>query len=203
VEKHFKITDDEMSWRRRTEKIANEARRDGVYVIRTSLGSGSIGPQAAVAAYKSLSRVERAFRTAKSHLRVRPIHVYSADHVRAHVFLCMLAGHAEWHMRQALAPLLFEDDDRAEVRVSPVAPARVSSRAKRKAESKTSSEGLPAHSFETLMDDLATLTLNSVSLPGHPEAVVPMLSEPTDIQERAMALLGIRPERTVPSAAAG
>ena len=77
------------------------------------------------------------------------------------------------------------------------------SRAKRKAETKTTSEGLPARSFETLMDDLATLTLNSVSLPGHPGAVVPMLPEPTDIQERAKALLGIRPERTVPSAAAG
>ncbi|MCY4458813.1 MAG: hypothetical protein OXC26_00185 [Albidovulum sp.] len=113
MEKHFTITDDEMRWRRRTEKIAREARLDGIYVIRTSLGSGSIGPQEAVAAYKSLSRVERAFRTAKSHLRVRPIHVYSADHILAHVFQCMLAGHVEWHMRQALAPLPFEDDDRA------------------------------------------------------------------------------------------
>ena len=205
VEKHFTITitDDELSWRRRTKKIADEARLDGIYVIRTSLGSGSIGPQAAVAAYKSLSRVERAFRTAKSHLRVRPIHVYSAEHVRAHVFLCMLAGHVEWHMRQALAPLLFEDDDRARVRVSPVAPARVSGRAQRKAETKTTSDGFPVHSFETLMDDLATLTLNSVSLPGHPGAVVPMVSEPTEIQERAMELIGIRPARTVPSAVAG
>jgi len=84
-----------------------------------------------------------------------------------------------------------------------VAPARVSSRAKRKAETKTTSEGLPAHSFETLMDVLATLTLNSVSLQGLPGAVVPMFSEHTDIQEGAMALLGIRPERTVPSAVAG
>ena len=79
----------------------------------------------------------------------------------------------------------------------------MSGRAQRKAETKTTSNGLPVHSFETLMDDLATLTLNSVSLPGHPGAVVPMVSEPTEIQERAMELIGIKPERTVPSAVAG
>ncbi|MYG27663.1 MAG: IS1634 family transposase, partial [Boseongicola sp. SB0677_bin_26] len=115
VGKHFEIdvTDGGISWRRREGRIAAEARLDGVYVIRTSLDSASLGPEAAVEAYKSLASVERAFLTMKaSRLRIRPVHVYSEDHVRAHVFLCMLACHVEWHMRRRLAPILFEDDDR-------------------------------------------------------------------------------------------
>ena len=114
VEKHFEITivEDRITWQRRRRKIEDEARFDGIYVIRTSLPAETIGTAAAVEAYKSLATVERAFRMVKSDLRVRPVYVYTEDHVRGHVFLCMLAYYLQWHMRQRLAPLLFEDDDR-------------------------------------------------------------------------------------------
>ena len=142
VEKHFDIAvhDAGMDWTRNRHRIEAEARLDGVYVIRTSLDSASLGPEAAVEAYKGLARVERAFLTMKaSRLRIRPVHVWSEDHVRAHVFLCMLACHVEWHMRRRLAPILFEDDDREGARArrnSPVEPAKVSERAKAKAADK-------------------------------------------------------------------
>ena len=208
VEKHFDVTvgDDRMSWKRNPERIAAEARLDGIYVIRTSLGPEAIGTEAAVEAYKRLSGVERGFRNAKSDLGIRPIHVYTADHVRAHVFLCMLALHVEWQMRRALAPLLFEDDDREgarAARVSPVETAEVSDAARAKAGSKCTADGLPVHSFRTLMDDLATLTLNEVSLPGSPDHAFPLLARPTELQARTLALLGIRPAQTVPSVVTG
>ena len=114
VEKHFQITvtDDKLEWARDEGKITAEALLDGIYIVRTSLPADAISPDEAVLAYKSLSKVERAFRFMKqSRLQVRPIYVYSADHVRAHVFLCMLAYYLEWHLRKRLAPMLFEDDD--------------------------------------------------------------------------------------------
>ena len=197
VGKHFEIdvTDGGISWRRREGRIAAEARLDGVYVIRTSLDSAAIGPEAAVEAYKSLASVERAFLTMKaSRLRVRPVHVYSEDHVRAHVFLCMLACHVEWHMRRRLAPILFEDDDREGARArrnSPVEPARVSESAKAKAADKRTPDRLPVHSLTTLLADLATLTLNEVTLQGSPDHAFPLLATPTELQGRAFKLLGI------------
>lgn len=206
VAKHFEIhiADRQLSWKRLEEKIAAEASLDGVYAIRTSLGE--IDGHQAVAAYKSLSRVERAFRSAKSLLNVRPIYVYSADHVRAHVFLCMLAYYVQWHMRQRLAPLLFEDDDPAGAaaqRRSPVAKAEVSESAKSKSASKKTADGHTAHSLSTLLDDLSTLSLNSVSLPGQVEAAMPVLAAQTPLQKRAMELLGVDPQKYVPSARTG
>ena len=143
VEKHFQITvtDDALTWSRNQEKIAAEARLDGLYVIRTSLDAATMGPGEVVEAYKSLSRVEQAFRLLKTtRLQVRPVYVYNADRVRAHLFLCMLAYYVEWHLRRRLAPLLFEDDDRQQARAkrtSPVQPAQISDRAKAKADTKT------------------------------------------------------------------
>ncbi len=201
MEKHFEIafTDDGISWSRREGRIAEEARLDGVYVIRTSLESASLGPEAAVEAYKSLAAVERAFLAMKtSRLRIRPVHVYSEDHVRAHVFLCMLAYHVEWHMRRRLAPILFEDDDREAARArrsSPVEPAKVSDSAKAKADTKRTSDGLPVHSFTTLLSDLGTLTLNYASLPGRSDSRFLLASEPTELQAKAFALLGMDPDR--------
>ena len=203
VGKHFGIdvADGGISWRRLEDRIAAEARLDGVYVIRTSLDSASLGPEAAVEAYKSLARVERAFLTMKaSRLRIRPVHVYSEDHVRAHVFLCMLACHVEWHMRRRLAPILFEDDDREGARAqrnSPVEPAEVSESAKAKAADKRTPDGLPVHSLTTLLADLATLTLNEVTLPGSPDHAFPLLATPTELQRRAFDLLEIDPARDV------
>ena len=203
VGKHFEIdvTDGGISWRRREGRIAAEARLDGVYVIRTSLDSASLGPAAAVEAYKGLAQVERAFLTMKaSRLRIRPVHVWSEDHVRAHVFLCMLAYHVEWHMRRDLAPILFEDDDREGARAqrsSPVEPARVSESARAKAADKRTPDGLPVHSLTTLLADLATLTLNEVTLQGSPDHAFPLLATPTELQRRAFGLLEIDPARDV------
>ena len=203
MEKHFDIAvhDAGMDWARNVERIEAEARLDGIYVVRTSLDSASLGPEAAVEDCKSLASVERAFLTMKaSRLRVRPVHVYSEDHVRAHVFLCMLACHVEWHMRRRLAPILFEDDDREGARArrsSPVEPARVSERAKAKAADKRTQDGLPVHSLTTLLADLATLTLNEVTLPGSPDHAFPLLATPTELQRRAFELLEIDPARDV------
>ena len=203
VEKHFEIavTDDGVSWSRREERIAEEARLDGIYVIRTSLESASLGAEAAVEAYKSLASVECAFLVMKaSRLRIRPVHVYSEDHVRAHVFLCMLAYHVEWHMRRRLAPILFEDDDREGARAqrsSPVEKAEVSESAKAKADTKRTPDGLPVHSFTTLLSDLGTLTLNEVTLPGSPDHAFPLMAKPTELQSRVFDLLDIDPAKDV------
>ena len=165
VEKHFDIVvkDDALSFTRNEAKIAAEAQLDGIYIVRTSLHEDAIGTHEAVEAYKSLSRVERAFRNLKTaRLDVRPVYVYTAERVRAHVFLCTLACHLEWHLRRRLAPMLFEDDDpegaRAQ-RTSPVQKAQPSERARHKSATKTTHAGLPAHS----LDDTA-------GRPGHADA---------------------------------
>ena len=206
VEKHFDITitDTTFFWRRRQDKIDQEARLDGIYVIRTSLAD--IAPDAAVEAYKSLATVERAFRVAKSDLKVRPVWVYSEDHVRGHVFLCMLAYYVEWHMRQRLAPLLFEDDDRKAARrqrATPVEVARVSPSAERKAHTKETRDGLPVHSFRTLIDDLASVVVNVIRLPGAGTERTTIVTRRTRLQSRAFELLEINPDRTVPISMSG
>ena len=196
VLKHFDITlgMETMTFRRNGARIAAEAALDGIYVVRTSLPADSIGPEGAVEAYKALSGVERAFRCVKSDLRVRPIHVRTEEHVRGHVFLCMLAHHVEWHMRRRLAPILFEDDDREGARAqrsSPVAKAEVSPGAKLKAATKRTSDGLPVHSFATLLDDLSTLTLNTVKVAGKQDITFETSAKPTKVQRRALELLGV------------
>ena len=115
VEKHFtiEVTDTQLSWSRKPDSISQEALLDGIYVVRTSLAAERREASAAVAAYKSLARIERAFRSIKTtQLRVRPVYVYGEEHVRGHVFLCLLAYYVEWHLRRKLAPLLFEDAER-------------------------------------------------------------------------------------------
>ena len=156
VEKHFDITvtNGDLLWSRNQQRIHNEAQLDGIYVIRTSLSADAINAHDAVAAYKSLSTVERAFRTIKTtRLEVQPIYVYSEAHVRGHVFLCMLACYLEWHLRQRLKPFLF-DDPQPPSRSSPV-QQEVSQAAAQKASSKKTSSGDPAHSMTTLLADLA------------------------------------------------
>lgn len=203
VLKHFdiRIGERQLAWQRLDRQIEDEARLDGVYAIRTGLAQ--MPSDKAVLAYKSLSRVERAFRSTKSILNIRPMYVYTADHVRAHVFLCMLAYYVEWHMRQRLAPLLFEDDDphsAAAARRSPVDTAQLSDRARAKAATRKTVDGHDVHSFRSLLDDLSTLTLNKVSLPGRHAATVPTLAQPTPLQTRAFELLGVDPQKHVPSA---
>jgi hypothetical protein len=196
VGKHFDltITDDQLSFTRDDAAIAKEAALDGFYVLRTNVPAEVINTADTVRAYKSLARVERAFRCIKAtDFDIRPIYHYVSPRVRAHVFLCMLAYYLEWHMRQALASILFDDHDRAAgeaLRSSPVAKAEPSPAAKRKAKRKCTDDGLPVHSFRSLLADLATLTRNIVRCGKAPEMT--LLARPTEIQQRAFDLLGIK-----------
>lgn len=196
VGKHFDltITDDSLSFARDHAAIATEAALDGFYVLRTNVPAAVINTADTVRAYKSLARVERAFRSLKTtDLDIRPIFHWASPRVRAHVFLCMLAYYLEWHMRQALAPMLFDDHDRAAgeaLRSSPVAKAEPSPAAKRKAKTKCTDDGQPVHSFRTLLADLATLTRNIVRCGNAPEMA--LLARPTQIQQRALDMLGVK-----------
>ena len=195
--KHFirVVTDHDFTFQRDAAAIEAEAKLDGIYVLRTNVLAQALDASGTVAAYKSLARVERAFRAIKTvDIEVRPVFHWAEDRVRAHVFLCMLAYHLEWHMRQALAPILFDDHDRASAesqRTSPVAKAKVSEAARRKARTKRTDEGLPVHSFRTLLADLATLTRNQVRF-GQGQTMT-LLATPTPIQARAFALLSLTP----------
>ncbi|HML14007.1 MAG TPA: IS1634 family transposase [Xanthobacteraceae bacterium] len=194
--KHFDlaITETGLAWSRKAEAIAAEAALDGVYVIRSSLPGDGFGAADLVLAYKGLSHAERGFRDIKSgDLDIRPIHHRRAHRVRAHVFLCMLAYYVVWHMKRDLAPMLFKDDDPAAAaaeRSSPVAKAKVSPAARRKAISRRTEDGQPVHSFRTLMQDLANLTRSSVRF-GDARPTT-LLSRPTPIQTRAFSLLGLK-----------
>ena len=168
MKKHFDltITDDAFSYARKTAEIAAEAATDGLYVVRTSLSEATLGDADTVRSYKSLALVERAFRCIKTvDLNVRPVYHRLADRVRAHVFLCMLAYYLEWHMRQRLAPMLFDDTDKEEaeaLRSSVVAQAQRSKAAVKKQTPGVTPDGLPVHSFRTLLADLATLARNTI-----------------------------------------
>jgi Transposase DDE domain len=194
--KHFAltITDDSFTYHRQPESIDREARLDGLYVIRTSLPAASMGAAETVRAYKDLARVERAFRSLKSiDLQIRPIHHWIEPRVRAHVFLCMLAYHVEWHLRAAWAPILFHDHDRDAAqreRASPVAAADISEAAKRKRGRRRSDDSLPITSFGDLLGHLATLTLNVVAPPAAPNASFVLAAKPTSLQSKAFELIG-------------
>ena len=199
VAKHFitEIGEDRLTYRRNEEKIAAEAALDGVYVIRTSVCEQTFSAESTVRAYKDLGKVEQAFRCLKTvALKVRPIYHHLDRRVRAHVFLCMLAYHLEWHMRHRLAPLLFEEDDpqAAEaLRASVVAPAEPSPRARAKAQRKYTDDGFSVQSFADLLADLATLTKNLVQPKNAPGGQFSQLTVPTPLQRRAFELLGASP----------
>jgi Transposase DDE domain len=194
------ITDTAFTWQRRHDVIAQEAALDGLYVIRTSVSAQQLDAAAAVAAYKSLSNVERAFRSMKTvDLHVRPVFHYNAERVRAHVFLCMLAYYVEWHMRERLKPMLFDDeylDEASASRASPVLKAVRSEHAKAKDASKLADDGLPLHSFRTLLQDLATLAYNVTCTALNPEAKIILTTRPTSLQQKAFLLLGLNPACT-------
>jgi hypothetical protein len=198
VGKHFTTTiaDAAFSFERDTAAIQAEAALDGVYVVRTNLPAEHTDAAGVVRAYKSLARVERAFRSLKTvDLELRPVFHWTAPRVRAHVLLCMLAYYLEWHMRQWLAPLLFDDHDSATRdarRTSAVAKAVASPAARAKAARKRTDPAdgdvLPVHSFRTLLADLATLTRNVVQI-GR-DSVSVLLASPTPLQRRALDLVG-------------
>ena len=196
---HISIADETFSFAQNPLSITAEAALDGIYVIRTNLPAAQSDAAATVRAYKSLSGVEHAFRSLKTvDLELRPVFHWTAPRVRAHVLLCMLAYYLQWHMRQSLAPMLFDEPDpvgREAQRTSPVAKAEPSPAARRKAAGKRTDpvegEPLPVHSFHTLLGDLATLTRNVVRL-GH-DRLTAILATPTRTQHRALDLLGVTP----------
>lgn len=193
--KHFTltITDDSFSFVRNEDTVSKEKNLDGFYVIRTSVLAPELSSNQAVSSYKSLAQVERAFRTIKTlELDIRPLHHRLKERVRAHVFLCMLAYYVIWHMRQKLAPMLFEDADKQQAaadRTSPVAKAKVSEEARKKASKRRTEDGLPVHSFRTLLQDLATLTRNTVLFGDLPRTTILALATP--VQAKAFELLGV------------
>jgi transposase len=197
--KHFKldITDERFAYGRDQVGIAEEAALDGIYVIRTSVATEMLSPEDTVLSYKRLAQVERAFRSLKTvDLKLRPIHHHLETRVRAHVLICMLAYYVEWHMRRALAPMLFDDDDKtaaARRRISAVAKAQRSEKAERKARTKLTPDRSPVHSFQTLLRDLATLAKNRVQPRDASAKPFEMLTTPTPLQQRALDLLGVAP----------
>ena len=197
--KHFELTiaEKSFSYKRLTKHIESEATQDGLYVIRTDVKKEAISTEKAVDAYKSLAHVERAFRSMKTvDLHVRPVFHWNSDRVRGHVFLCMLAYYVEWHMRQKLKPMLFDDEELAmqkDKRHSPVQPTERSDHAKSKDSSARTEDNLPVHSFRTLLNDLSTLCYNVMSQPVNPEAKIIGTTRPTPVQQKAFDLLAVNP----------
>ena len=193
--KHFllEIGDGEFRWQRNEESIQREAALDGIYVLRTSVPAEKLSAADTVRRYKSLSQVERLFRSLKSiDLRVRPIRHHREERVRAHILLCMLAYSVEWHMRRALAPLLYDDETLPDDRWQrdPVAPAEISAGAKSKKAKKTTEEGEPLHSFRTLLQELGTCCRNRCRVASDTGvSTFDRLSDLTPLQERAFKLL--------------
>jgi hypothetical protein len=199
--KHFEvgIGAASLTFRRKGESLAEEARRDGIYVVRTSVPTEVMVPAETVQAYKDLAQVERAFRNLKSDdLAIRPVRHWTPDRVRAHVFLCMLAYHVEWHLRQAWAPLLFHDTDIAAARAergSPVRQAEPSRTAQAKKATRHNGNGQPVMAFADLMDHLGTLTRNLLATPFQDGSPLILYASPTPLQEAAFERLGINPRR--------
>ncbi len=195
--KHFKLTigDTSFRWERNLVAIAAESALDGIYVVRTTVQADKMPATDVVHSYKSLAHVERAFRSIKTtELHIRPIHHHKADRVRAHVLLCMLAYYVQWHMRRDLAPVLFDDDDRAGAdarRESVVAPARRSHRAEAKAHTKRTDLNQPVHSFRTLLRDLATIAKNRIQPKAGGAQAFDVVTRPTPSQRSALDLLGV------------
>jgi len=195
VAKHFELAigENAFTFARKHEHIAAEALLDGIYIVRTSVSAAQMDSAQCVRNYKSLANVERAFRSLKTvDLKVRPIHHRTADRVRAHILLCMLAYYVEWHMREAWRELMFADEDQqAKQQRDPVAPARRSKAALAKAASHTLDDGTSAHSFRTLIEDLATIVRNTCRMPGDQESSAEFTIDttPSTKQQRALELL--------------
>ena len=199
VAKHFRlaIADGAFAYGRDGDAIATEARLDGIYVIRTSEPAARLSPEDAVRGYKGLAQVEQAFRCLKGlDILIRPIRHRHEDRVRAHIFLCLLAYYLQWHLRKALAPLLFDDETLEHDRKTrdPVAPAEPSPAARRKKSHRHTDDGLPVHSFATLIAELGTRCRHRCRLTADPDApAVQRLTEPTPVQQRVLDLIDAFP----------
>jgi transposase len=199
MKKHFifNIQNNAFEFKRDLKKIEEEAVLDGFYVIRSSILKKEImNSEQLVESYKSLSKVENAFRCLKSiDLEIRPIYHRLANRVKAHVFLCMLAYYIVKHMRNALAPILFEDDDKEAAkkrRSCVVYPAKRSKRAERKAQTKYTETNIPVHSFHSLLADLGTITKNWLQPKINSIGVIEKMTKATQLQQTALDLLGIK-----------
>ncbi len=196
MQKHFQltITEKSFSFQRNNQKIKDEALLDGLYVVRTSVKSDTMPAVRVVETYKSLSRVERAFRCLKTvDLQLRPIYHHKDERIRAHVFLCMLAYYVEWHMRERLREVLFDDCDTASAsasRTSVVGPSVRSEVAKRKDATRRTPSGHPVQSFQDLLRDLATLTRNRIHIADY-DAIYDKLTAPTAYQQHVFNLLQV------------
>ncbi len=192
VAKHFEleISDGHFAYQPKTDQITSEAALDGLYVIRTTCPEHQLTANATVRAYKQLKMAERAFRTIKDTIEIRPIHHHLEDRVRAHVFLCTLAYYVAFELQQRLAPLLFTDDTPT-TPTDPVAPARRSKAANTKASSQRTPDGYPAHSLTDLLTDLATLCRNQIRI-GPSDHTYPRLTTPTPLQTRTYELLNLK-----------
>jgi len=196
MQKHFQltITEKSFSFQRNNQKIKDEALLDGLYVVRTSVKSDTMPAVRVVETYKSLSRVERAFRCLKTvDLQLRPIYHHKDERIRAHVFLCMLAYYVEWHMRERLREVLFDDCDTASAsasRTSVVGPSVRSEVAKRKDATRRTPSGHPVQSFQDLLRDLATLTRNRIRIADY-DAIYDKLTAPTAYQQHVFNLLQV------------
>jgi hypothetical protein len=195
VAKHFELAigENTFTFARKHQGIAAEAALDGIYILRTSLSGTQMDAPECVRNYKALAHVERAFRSLKTmDLKVRPIHHRTADRVRAHIFVCMLAYYLEWHMREAWRELMFADvDQRAKAKRDPVAPAKRSKAALAKVTRHTLEDGTPAHSFATLLEELASIVRNTCRTPhAHPDTPsFEILTTPNAKQRRALELI--------------
>ena len=199
VGKHFELTigGGIFRWARRAESVEQEAKLDRIYVLRTSEPQERLSAEDTVRGYKNLAHVERAFRCLKGlDLLVRPIRHRTEERVPAHIFLCLLAYYVEWHMRKAWAPLLFEDEDVDEDRKvrDPIAPAKPSKSVRQKKAARLTADGLPVHSFRTLLEDLATRCRNTRRIKADQTSpTFDDVTEPSLLQKRASDLLGLLP----------
>ncbi|RLC92354.1 MAG: IS1634 family transposase [Chloroflexi bacterium] len=199
VGKHFELTieDDLLRFARNTESIARETQIDGIYIVRTSEDAHTLTAQDTVRTYKSLGQVEQAFRCMKGvDLRVRPIRHRDEAHVRAHIFLCMLAYYVEWHMRKALSPVLFQDDelDEDRWRRDPVAKAEASQSVREKKRAKKTIDGWPVHSLTTLLSELGTRCKNTCRAgEGKQPLRFEQLTETSPFQQHVFDLLQLKP----------
>jgi transposase len=196
MKKHFEwtIEEDRFTFARDEENIQAEKLLDGLYVVRTSLGAETMGANQVVQTYKSLSRVERAFRSIKTvDLKLRPIHHRTDDRIRSHVFLCMLAYYVEWHMREKLQEVLFDDCEKQSAnasRQSPVSPAARSQSAREKDCTRETETGCRVQSFQDMLSDMATLTRNRIRV-GEFDSEYDKLTTPTAYQRRVLELLNV------------
>ena len=197
--KHFLYTigEGKFQWSRREQTIEEEAKLDGIYVIRTSEPAKRLSAADTVRSYKSLAQVERAFRTLKGvDLLIRPIRHRTEDRVPAHIFLCLLAYYVEWHLRRAWAPLLFEDEQLPQQRWrrDPILPATGSPSAQAKKLTRQTADGIPVHSFATLMAELASRARVTYELKSDASAPsFQQVPELTPLQAKAYELLALLP----------